>query len=211
MRPGDTTQRPLSLVALDVAGVVVFCAALVWAVLQVAALPGWTGALLLGAAGVAGIATADFSSGVVHWLGDTYGSEETPLLGRALILPFREHHTDPMAIVRHGFLEVTGNNAWGATPFVWLAGKLAPAVGTDPWATASFGFLVALSITGVISNQLHRYAHMAEVPVAVRCLQRWGVLLSREVHSHHHRNAHDHAFCVVNGWMNPILDRWVRP
>ena len=38
---------------------------------------------------------ADFVSGFVHWLGDTFGEEHWPILGAGFIKPFRDHHVDP--------------------------------------------------------------------------------------------------------------------
>ncbi|EMO25210.1 kua-ubiquitin conjugating enzyme hybrid localization domain protein, partial [Leptospira interrogans serovar Bataviae str. HAI135] len=44
---------------------------------------------------------ADFLSGLVHFLGDSVGSENTPIFGPAFIFPFRDHHVDPKGITRH--------------------------------------------------------------------------------------------------------------
>src|SRR6185369_7879676 len=53
------------------------------------------------AAAVGGFIAADFISGLVHWLFDTWGSPGTPVVGKTFIVPFRVHHTDPVDITRH--------------------------------------------------------------------------------------------------------------
>ena len=73
-----------------------------------------TVALAAGGHGVAlavalllGVLTADFLTGCLHWLADTFFAEDTPLIGRAVIEPFREHHRDPLAMTRRSFLRVS--------------------------------------------------------------------------------------------------------
>ena len=59
---------------------------------------------------ITGYLLADFASGFVHFMGDTFGDEHTPVVGKAFIYAFREHHTDQKAITRHDFFYTNGNN-----------------------------------------------------------------------------------------------------
>jgi hypothetical protein len=94
------------------------------AIFATAALALWHGGLLLNslslgtapsiAAGlVLGVLSADLLTGVIHWACDTWGDEETPLLGPGLIYSFREHHRDPLAMLDHDWVEVNGHAARG--------------------------------------------------------------------------------------------------
>ena len=51
---------------------------------------------------------ADFVSGFVHWLADTYANATTPFVGPKFVKPFREHHIDPLAHAGHAIFEVQG-------------------------------------------------------------------------------------------------------
>ena len=56
--------------------------------------------LLIGPASVLiGYLAADFLSGTVHWFCDTFFNAKTPLIGRFLIQPFRDHHSQPRRII----------------------------------------------------------------------------------------------------------------
>ncbi len=168
---------------------------------------GWeTVAWLLPVAIIGGYVASDFASGFVHWLGDTYGTEETPLLGQGFIKPFREHHVDPKGICRHDFVEVNGNNS------IVLGLYMVPVAifVTDPTSTLQF-FVLAMSVSltlGVfMTNQFHKWSHMEDPPLYIRKLQDWKLILGREHHDVHHTAPFDTYYCITCGWMNPILQR----
>lgn len=152
----------------------------------------------------AGHLLADFVAGCVHWFADRHFDPETPLLGPLLIAPFRAHHDDPLSITRHDFFEVLGNNALVTIPAVVALGFAPPPAS----ASAVFGIALALvgSLAVVATNLFHAWAHAARPPRLARGLQTSGLILTPARHAQHHRGAHDVAYCVTSGWLNPPLD-----
>jgi ubiquitin-conjugating enzyme E2 variant len=202
-------RRPAWLVALDAASLATFAAAsaLLLARLEQLPPPAWWPALC--AAALLGVCAADLATGAVHWLFDGFFDERTPILGRAFVQPFREHHRDPAAIARHGLLEVSGNDALALCPLLWLCAAYAGDFGRGFAATLLLAFALAAITAGLVANQVHRWAHAPRAPRGVRWMQRHRWILSPQEHARHHRGAHDRAFCVATGWMNPLLDRLV--
>ena len=154
-----------------------------------------------------GVLIADFASGLVHWFCDTVFEEDTPVVGPLVILPFREHHRDPLAMTRHAFLEITGNICFVLVPALLMALWLLPA----PAAEAAerqlpHALLLATTFAAFWTNQLHKWAHMPVPPSLVARLQRWRLILAPGAHGRHHRPA-GRAYCVLTGWMNAPLDR----
>jgi len=168
----------------------------------------WSDLTYLIIATVLGIFLADAASGVAHWFCDTFFEETTPLIGPLMIAAFREHHRDPLAMTRHGFLELNGSNCLALTPVLatgWWLGA-----GETLTETAVFGHsvLLSFSFTVTATNQFHRWAHDPAPPWFARLLQRLGLALSPEHHSKHHAPPHRSAYCVTNGWVNGFADRF---
>jgi ubiquitin-conjugating enzyme E2 variant len=158
------------------------------------------------AALLAAVLFVDFGSGLFHWACDTWGSPSWPVVGKAFIAPFREHHSDQTAITRHGFLEVNGASCFIGAPIVGMAYFTADAASTGGSVFAAV-FFPALACCLFATNQLHKWAHMARVPGFVRHLQSWGLALSPRHHAEHHSPPNDRCYCITLGWLNPMLDR----
>lgn len=157
---------------------------------------------IIGVAAFAGYVAADFLSGVVHWLFDTWGSVDTPVLGRSFIRPFREHHADAMSITRHDFIETNGNNCFASVPVLMGACFISLDTDLGVFATA---FVLFLSLGVFATNQFHKWAHMENPGRFVRRLQRWHLILPSEHHRVHHSAPYATHYCITTGWLNSAL------
>ena len=155
------------------------------------------------AGSLAGYLLADLSSGTVHWFCDTFFSETTPIVGRRLIQPFREHHVNPQEITTCSMLEQDASSYMSLIPVLWLVRSWAPVGSAALLAQAA---LLGLAIGTMGTNVFHKWAHTSDPPAAVRWLQRRRWILSPEAHAVHHRS-YDGGYCVTSGWMNAVLDR----
>jgi ubiquitin-conjugating enzyme E2 variant len=145
---------------------------------------------------------ADFVSGVVHWLADTWGSEEFPLLGSRFIRPFRVHHVNPRGMLESGWLDTNGDTALVTIPIL-LAGLAIPL--DAEWGPSAAVFLAAFCFWGAPTNQIHFWAHSPDPPAWVAWLQRRGLILSPGHHARHHTSPFATHYCITTGWCNPLL------
>src|ERR1700758_153743 len=121
-------QPSKALRALDWSSIVSYAGLGCWLALELA--PPATGRpWVVLTAVLLGYLAADLVSGLVHWAADTWGSVDLPILGPAVLRPFREHHRDQLAITRHDFVETNGNNCLISLPVLGLAIWLVPAPG----------------------------------------------------------------------------------
>ncbi|MBU6172152.1 MAG: hypothetical protein KGQ60_00015 [Planctomycetes bacterium] len=147
---------------------------------------------------------ADFVSGMVHWLADTWGSEEFPILGPRFIRPFRVHHTTPTSFLECGFFDTNGDTCLVAIPillsFFWMP------LDTG-YGLFAFLFGICFCAFAIPTNQIHQWAHMPQPPRWVRRLQRYRLVLSNEEHALHHTLPYDGHYCITTGFCNRWLER----
>lgn len=157
-----------------------------------------------------GILTADFSSGLVHWAADTWGSVELPIIGKNFLRPFREHHIDPTSITRHDFIETNGDNFMVTIPFlgrmVWDFVVLTENDVQKKFIWNCYVFLLAIFVA--MTNQIHKWSHTYfGLPAWVVFLQEYHVILPRRHHRIHHVAPHETYFCITTGWLNWPLEK----
>ncbi|XP_053645978.1 plasmanylethanolamine desaturase 1 isoform X2 [Cherax quadricarinatus] len=159
---------------------------------------------------LAGIFTADFASGFVHWGADTWGSVELPLLGKNFIRPFREHHIDPTSITRHDFIETNGDNFMLTIPglmyMTWnFCSKNSEQIQAKYYW---FAYLYLLAIFVALTNQIHKWSHTYfGLPRWVTILQDLHIILPKRHHRIHHVAPHETYFCITTGWLNYPLEK----
>ena len=189
----------------EVSGIVVAMASCGWLVARVAQSPrlsGWYMPL----AALVGILLSDWISGVVHWMFDTWGGVNTPVVGRLAIRTFRHHHVDQRAITRHDFIETNGHNI--ALTNIYSAVGLYTLRSTDD--VTLFDVFVCSSLLWAtlftaFTSQIHKWAHQDEPSRFVSLLQRTRIILSPGHHSKHHSAPYNRNYCITVGWMNGPL------
>jgi plasmanylethanolamine desaturase len=191
---------------LDIFGVTAFAALALGGAWRIHGSLGSGDVWLVSAALVLGWLAADFISGFVHWMGDTWGSVNMPVLGKAFIHPFREHHVDPKAITRHNFLETNGNNCLVSLPAL-LPVVFIP-IGPDAFGHLFLAMCVfAMTIWVLLTNQIHKWAHMDTPPKWVKAMQKARLFLDPGHHGIHHTAPYDTHYCITTGAWNPLLAR----
>lgn len=201
-------HRPWAVVALEGGSLLAFAIYAGWLAGRLfEAASGALDLLTLLASGVVGWLLADLLSGLVHWAGDTLGSERTPVLGPSFIAPFREHHDDPQAMVAHGTVELVGSTALLALPSLVPVTHLVAFEGRGALRLALGGVLLATLLGVVVTNLVHRWAHMDRPPAVAALLQRTGLILTPARHERHHTAPFDGWFCISSGLLDGLLMR----
>jgi ubiquitin-conjugating enzyme E2 variant len=164
-----------------------------------ASIPWWTLSFMM-----AGVAVADFVSGLIHWTADTWGSETMPIVGRRFLRPFRVHHVNPADFLRRRFLDTNGDVAMIVLPFLVGLLSISPVTAASQ---VSMACLLGFCSVGLFTNQMHQWAHTPSPPRPVRWMQQCRLILPSQIHQRHHRPPHATDYCIATGWCNGVLDR----
>lgn len=154
-----------------------------------------------------GLLASDFVTGMLHWAADTYGSENTLVVGPSLIKPFRLHHIYPRDICTHNLVMTVGNACILAVPVLSFCLYVMWVMPAPGWLALIMAWAAVLAGTTVATNQFHKWAHQESPSGLARWLQRTRLVLEPAHHRLHHTAPYNMHYCITNGWLNPILNR----
>jgi len=143
------------------------------------------------------ILVADFITGLVHWIEDTYGVPSWPLIGKSVIQPNIEHHKRPGLIGSMG--SFFGRN--------YQPALLAIAVSLGFYLTGTLNWHVAvIALAASFGNEIHTWAHRKDPGKIVRFLHSTALVMTPQQHARHHRPPYTTYFCTITNLLNPILE-----
>lgn len=144
------------------------------------------------------ILIADFLTGLVHWLEDSYCMEDYPIIGELTCKPNLDHHKDPTLMVRMGGIITTNWQSMTASMVVCLLFWL---FGCFHWS-----ILLTLVLTG-FGNQVHLWNHVSKPNYWVAWLKDSGLIQTSKMHSQHHIPPYKKCYCVLINFNNSWMDR----
>ena len=125
------------------------------------------------------------------------------------MVPFREHHIDPLAFTRTRFLLAWSDMCIGfGSPLgipVYVLLTFTPEE-IQKW----YLFLLFVAVFAVLltsTNQIHKWSHLhTGVPRWAKLLQKCHLILPFDHHHIHHRPSYMVKYCITNGLANYPLD-----
>jgi len=145
------------------------------------------------------VGLADFAAGLVHWAEDAYFDEDTPVIGRRIIVPNIIHHHLPRHFTRLSW--------WQSSADILLVSLIVLAAAI-PLGWVSWQLLLFLAVS-VNANQIHKMAHRtrAENGWLISKLQDWHILQTPRHHGLHHSDPKNTYYCPVTNYVNPLLEK----
>jgi hypothetical protein len=154
---------------------------------------------------VLGYVVADLSTASFHWFEDTYFdyNSKIPIVS-SLAKDNELHHYFPRAIVGYSYYE----NIRETLIIITILYLLIYFFNNKTFLNYPY-FYITFFIFSVMSNIIHKWAHMreCELPKIILLLQNIGFLGNHPLHRLHHAGDSSQSYCVISSYLNPILDK----
>jgi len=142
---------------------------------------------------------ADFISGLLHIFLDNYTGDNPYIKPHAQ--GFQNHHADPKEFTQREIFTVFTEPGHSVILFNLINSYF-----------LNFYFLIFTGLVNIVQlthYQAHCINHKTfskSVADFFIILQKYGIILSTENHSKHHKTF-DNNFCILTGWANPVLNK----
>lgn len=155
------------------------------------------------AASVGAYLAADLGSGFFHHAVDNYAKPESKVFGK-MATEFMVHHYFAHSMEQHEVSYYVDPTMKFMAPAL-AAAAVGVGTGLIP-ATAGTAFATAVG-GGLFAQVSHSWTHSPNPPKPAKFLQKVGIAQDNVDHREHHRAPWTGNYCIVNGALNPLLDK----
>lgn len=144
-----------------------------------------------------------FMISFLHWFLDTWSTKGNFFRVRTFNQA-KTHHFYPKLVVMKDFFSRNDDAIYGSIVF----GLITLCVGLIGCSTNTVMFFYGMSLSVLVSLEIHRCAHMSpkDVPYWIKILQSTGIILSKESHQRHHNGSFNRSYDLMSSWLNVFID-----
>ncbi len=145
---------------------------------------------------------ADFITGLVHWIEDTYGVPDWPFgLGKNVVEPNIIHHQHPNWMI-------TMSNVIQRNYITAIPASIAIFIAYYFYGWSCWPFATTILIAGFLGNEIHGWNHtpISKLNWFIRFLQDTAIVQTRHQHALHHKKPYNKYYCTLTNLTNPVLE-----
>jgi len=148
---------------------------------------------------------ADFFSGMVHWAMDTWFDVDS--VGRSVAIA-REHHIYPQSIFGYRFLDHASLGSIPGSVVFWPLFIVCMLLPLTAFSYAAALVIMVICTCLLFGTTFHNFGHRRGRGFLLRNAQKYRLVMTPEHHAVHHMGDHTVHYCAVNGWANPVCDKF---
>lgn len=143
---------------------------------------------------IGGYLLGDLFSGIFHFYEDRWCKESDSIVNTLVCESNLRHHKYPIYTVTLNYWRRNGSSILATLPFVIFF-----------WYIDWYLLMTAFFFLGQ-SNEIHAWSHK-KANGLIRFGQKIGLFCSPQQHHKHHKPPYDKYYCVISGWVNPVLEK----